>query len=1134
MRLLPGLLLVAILPAVAADPPTDTPPSAREGYDTPFFVVPYAAAKPVIDGVIGDDEWRGALSVRALQTIKGQVSVRQARFFLSWDEETIYLAMRSPFRTGERPVQKHRDRDGDQPTIWDDSYEVWFDVGARMEGGLELYTQYLGNFAGAKYDAAYLPTIGLRRLSYEAGWQPANRLVDAPAGRVWEMEVAIPRASIHVDQPFADGFALRACLARNYKRPWEQNSIESGGFQKPAQYARYELRKDAPALHLAGVADPRGGTVGLRLSANAAAARQLRWTFDSDSGLGRSGVLDLVPGAAAEAAPGLDLEGVHTGKASPKEFFRIRVTDPDSDALLLDWCSQRVIGAGSADATILDQEFEDDLGDQVALSLVLNPVADYLRVTGDFINFDARDSIERVEVDVVDGGGQRVASRTLTLGDLAYVRGTLELPGLQPGSYTSRLRAIGRTGENVLEREEAFEKKDPATEYDWWDTPHGNIEQVISPWTPVTWEAPRIGVWGRTMEVGAAGLPAALSSAGLGLLAAPCSLVAELAGGETVTVGPAALKALSAADHRAVIEARSSLGDLRVTSRVTAEFDGMYKVEMTLTPAQPVAVQSLKVVIPFANGVADHLHACGAGIRWGYAFEFIPPAKRGRLWDSRSVDGQPMKVGSFIPYVWIGNPKGGLCWFADTDCGWSPNDAVPALEVRRDGEQSTDLVLNLVGSPLTIDAPRTIDFAFLATPVKPLFKGWRVDTWNTSDTFAEFQCAEKVGSNRMLSPVPWTFDIEKCRKLVKQRQESSHPYVWGINKYRQWAVPYGRHNELFPRHMPEAKYFGEHWQSKGNWHLYYTKTLNDYMCHKLAEWIEQCDIDGYYSDNVRPEACSNVEAGRGYYLPDGRVQPEYNMFGLRRYFLRLRAVFAEHGKHDKIVTHMTHNMIIPWLGACDIAFDGEDHVIGPTDPRSFMDWWTLDRMRLDNPHQWGVVVKFMSEFENIKTWPDEAAYGKTHRAYVGQVLLHDALPFDRTSFAARDRFGIGVDGVQFLGFWDDGNGVSCTGQELYASAWLRPGKLLVLAVNRGRRSAEAEVRIDWEKLGLSRPRDWNVVDMEHIATYARFGGDGTEPLAVHELGARPVTFREDGTLVVTVDRQDYRLIAVETRADGGR
>ena len=74
--------------------------AAETEYKHPVAAIPYAATKPVIDGTVDDAEWQGAFSQRALQTTRKQISARQTRFWMMWDEENIYVAMRDPLRQG--------------------------------------------------------------------------------------------------------------------------------------------------------------------------------------------------------------------------------------------------------------------------------------------------------------------------------------------------------------------------------------------------------------------------------------------------------------------------------------------------------------------------------------------------------------------------------------------------------------------------------------------------------------------------------------------------------------------------------------------------------------------------------------------------------------------------------------------------------------------------------------------------------------------------------------------------------------------------------------------------------------------------------------------------------------------------
>lgn len=1079
--------------------------SVKGDYKTPTFVVPYASVKPQIDGAINDAEWQGALSVSALQTTNHAVSPRQARFWLLWDEDNLYLAMRSPLREGERLVQGLRMRDRDINVVFDDSYEIWPNVGSKSKDGQGVFFQFLSNFAGARSDVLYEPAVGNSRPGWVSGWEPKNRIT--PDGKAWEWEMVIPRQSLSKDTPFSDGFHMTCLLARNFKRPWEQNSIEgTSSFSVSDTYSHFILSKTAPAIHLLAVADPQAQTFGLSLQAfNAARADKVKWIFAGDGGVEKEGELAIEPGKLTPLISKLDLEKPGTGN------YRIRVVSPDGNTTYLDWCALRTFG----DLKSLTQTI-NDTGDQVSLSLTLNPVKDYVSVNGDFINYDARATIAKCRVTVTDQAGKALTEKDLQLDELAYVRGVLKLGALQPGDYTTKLTAFDKDGKALLSRESKFTKKDPVKEFPWWNTKLGNIERVISPWTPVTYAKNQFGVWGRTMAVGAAGLPKQITTQQNALLAGDITLVAQMADGKVVKATGAKATVVSQAAHRTVLKVTSQLGTLQVDSLVTVEFDGMYKVQMKLDPRKATAVKSLKMIVPFRNDMVDFVHAGGEGIRTGFNYSFLPKDKTGRIWDSYTVDGQPMVEGSFIPYVWLGNPKGGLCWFADSDEGWVPNNKVPAIEVRRDGKDSTDLVCNLISSDFTIAQPRSLTFAFEASPVKQMHAQWRMDSWWCGDTFRDFAQVEPKGGALIWTSLPYTLDTAKCKEMVEAQHKGSNGFIIGTDKYRANAVPYFENNTFGGSFAPEVSYFGDQWHCSISGGLCFEKTLTDYMIYHLGTWAKETGIDGFYIDNIRPVACDNIDAGRGYRLPSGKIQPTYQLFDTRTYYLRMRAAFAEQGKQNKIVLHLTNHMVLPWVGAADIAYDGEHNVIYPEMGKDFMDFWSLERMRGDLSDQWGTAVNFMHEYQGA--WEQQALI-RAMRPYTGMVLLYDALPsgdsngMNQIAWKARDRFGIETNDVRFIGYWDKDQGLTCATPKVYLACWQRPGtqpktgKVLIAVVNTGEKT-EAVVEIDAAKLGVPALANCKIWDAET--------NEAITPAA-------------NGTLRFTMDRHDYRQIIVEPK-----
>ncbi len=1016
---------------------------AGEEYRHPVAAIPYAAVKPVIDGTVGDAEWQCAFSQSALQTVGKQISSRQARFWVMWDEENIYVAMRDPLRPGERPVQAHRTREPgkDLDVIFDDCYEIWVSVDATdpLTGQPHCSSQFLGNFDGTRYDALHQPAVGNSRTSsYDCGWRPKNRITGK---NEWEMELAIPRASLGTTKsPFHDGMRFRALIARNYKRPWEQNSFEgTSSFSVIDTHSEFIMSKTAPAMHLLSVGDAAAKKIGLRIAAFGQADAKIRWSYKSDT-VSKDGTAEVKKGVLSEIADIPDLDVPGNGRV------RVTVTDAAGDALL-DWSALRAFGP-------IPKEEVKDTGDRLDLRLTFNPEKDYARIFGDFIGYDKRSEIKEVLIAVLDEKGKEIKRASTPMDNLAFAKAVMKFDNLAPGKYSVRIECKDSSGKAVASTDSSFTKDNLAAKFEWWKTKRGSIEKVIAPWTPVGLKGKTLAFWGREMEVGPAGLPARASTQGHEILAAPARLVATTADGKEITASAEGVKTLFDKDFRKTVEVSSRLGDIAVRSEVRAEFDGMYKVAMTLTPARPSALRKLQIVLPYKEDMAEYIHAVTAEIRSGFWYGFTPQGK-GKVWDCILLGDKTMKVGSFIPYVWLGSTKGGLCWFADSDEGWIPSDAVPAVEIQRNAPGQVDLVLNLIGTEATVDSPRTITFGLQASPVKQMHEGWREDNWWCGDTFRNYAHDQ----NLIFASTPFVVPAyaAKAKELVEAQHKAGKP-----------AVPYFIH-EALPGHLaPEINYFGEQWKSTVDKALCYRGSLIDYMVYNWSRWAEQYGIDGYYVDNMRPIACDNIEHGCGYRLPDGRIQPSFQIFDTRDYFLRSRAAFLEQRPASRLVLHMTNAMIIPWVGPADVAYDGEHHVIYPEMKKDFMDFWSLERLRVDYPGQWGVAVNFMHEYQG--NW-DPVAMHLAMRAYFAEVMLHDALPTGNENGHAsnlvkiRKAFGIGGGDVRFLAYWDK-TGISCEGKDIKLAGWLKPDKLLLLVANFGEKQ-DAVVTLSPDKLGWS-------------------------------------------------------------------
>jgi len=167
--------------------------------------------------------------------------------------------------------------------------------------------------------------------------------------------------------------------------------------------SEFVMSKTAPALHLMGVGDAAAGKIGLHLAALGQTDARIAWRYASDA-VTKEGAAGVKKAALAEVVnlPGLD------APADGKGQVRITVTGAGG-ATLLDWQSQRAFGG-------IPTEVIADRGDVLNLGIAFNPVRDYARVFGDFINYDARGEIH-------EGARQRLAP-----GERRLMRGDVEVP----------------------------------------------------------------------------------------------------------------------------------------------------------------------------------------------------------------------------------------------------------------------------------------------------------------------------------------------------------------------------------------------------------------------------------------------------------------------------------------------------------------------------------------------------------------------------------------------------------------------------------------------------------------------------------------------------------------------------------
>jgi hypothetical protein len=312
---------------------------------------------------------------------------------------------------------------------------------------------------------------------------------------------------------------------------------------------------------------------------------------------------------------------------------------------------------------------------------------------------------------------------------------TVGVPALADGTYELALCLTAADGKR-REITRTFTRK----HFPWEKETLGLERIVIPPFTPMTvsrWHS-RVSCVLRTHDIAGDGLWRQVTSQGTPLLASPMRLELDAAG-QTYTSQGKKVTFTEKAPDRVRGNASWRAGPLRGSTGFSLEYDGMAKLSLHLEPAEE-RIDALRLVIPMRTDETWLMHPVtdllrfhyagripdGAGTLWDYGgktntvryTESGKPDANGKVWDSRHV-GRHKLPAPFVPYLWLGGPERGLCWFAENDRGWSLDPERPALEIRRQGE-ATALIVHLFTRPTVVTRPRTLTFGLMATPAKPM------------------------------------------------------------------------------------------------------------------------------------------------------------------------------------------------------------------------------------------------------------------------------------------------------------------------------------------------------------------------------------------------------------------------------
>ncbi len=1105
------------------------------------FAVPRLETPPVIDGQIDPEEWRGALAISGLaqQNPGGNLLImRPTTFYLGWDDDNLYLACRTWIMPNYKPRVSGRAHNTATP--FDDGLEFnIMSLGQNVsEAGSDSSYKFFINALGTQGDMGRV-SVGQIFRTWQPQFETATRQTgpgSAPLdGSWWEAEVILPAKAFGLEGPNLAGDEWKMLLAFNHIPSWMQASIPiNSGYFDHSGFPSFILADDAPAVQvtmdeLPGIKD---GTAAVQFQIHnptaapvevALTARFEQWVDarTATSLLERATTLQVAPGETGTFAVNEPLPLEELGTRTGGLWYQVTQGDRE----LYRYYAFFKPGYAQNWVTYTPPK------EAFPLSAGFNPVRNNLQLRGDSYYLDDPADARALHYTVTrEGDSEPVAQGVLDEMDHHYFERLLELPPLPEGQYTVEARLELRDGSELGPETASFRKEDEANVFaDWWENDIGQTERLIPPYTALSGRRGRVAVLGREYRLNALGLPTAITAAGGDVLAGEARIVVVVDGREHTVPLRGTPRIRESRAWRQRFTGNATGAGLRFEVEGAIEQDGLVTLNLSYAPAgrEAVTIDALRIEFPLRGDVAENLVCIGAGGNYAsHTATVLPDDQTGQLWSTldTGIGGSYMQVGSFYPQVWLGNEQRGLLWWADSDQGWTPINEVPAHEVVRvgsdqlsvssdrsgDASHRTDhrslmtddapVVLrnNIISRTETIDGARALTFSYIATPFKPLPKGWRMAIYSENGTFTTdgFKTRKDPKTGQQINGWNWLHppsrDPEEWSTLwaefkaqadqdvhAKRHHDPAHARNHQGSRYVHTSIPmYGYGPQTGDRRV--SGYFASEW-GRGN----YNPTMTDYLLYLIDRSFGEGGLRTIYWDIFYTGVFSELQAGYGYVLPDGRVQPTFHGYNLRRFMMRLYALMHEHGLTPGAnVTHSSNAfplIAFPWI---DAVMDGEFVFFRDATAGDSYDYYLPPRMRaMAVPHNFGVSVSWM--ILNHVTEPQKRL--RNMRTFIDWHRMHDTWRCQDSRVPPDSilEWGLNDPDMEYLPYWR-ANHVQPQAEALLASVWRKPGRAIVVVFSEDDKTAGARdvaVTIDLAALGLAPARDWDgAVVVKEIGT----------------------------------------------------
>ena len=1020
------------------------------------FTVPACSENPVIDGNLSEIEWSEAVKIDGFINKQQILSNRKSKLYVTHDKNRLYLATITDTWNGKLKAEA---QNNDDSVLLDDTIE--FVTQGKDNSSYRIIVNSKGKF---------IETINDKQTANKTETNFASGIID----NKWFFEMSIPLNYLNIANS-NDGQTLKLSIARNYMKPpmdaFDVSAKEkftdtlSGALDKTDNYASVILKDKAAqaSLVLGDNLDigeifseliinnnPASNIVSSNveiIKADKAIVQQENKNDKNNFKLKIDKTLEICNEPVIAA---LRIEALNADKSilfyrnipfliNNNIFDFDYIVDRAGNKLILD-IKKYVVSAFAADKNIL-VEFTNKTGKQEFKELVKN--------------YDRNGKYSQINIPLS------------ALPDMTQLKVKLSLVDKENKCISSKECDFIK-----MENSEGVKCK------------IGEDNTVPVPWTSLKYNDPfGVECWNRQYDFNNAVIINKIKNGGDDILQEKLKFAVSQ-GGKLLHWENTVQNYLKKNDDNGVITSESISGNIKLTCKITVEFDGMIRVDGILSSSKPEKIDAMTLEIPIKSEIAKYLYASrGENLGFSYCGDWETRiGKLGDYWKSK-----------FTPFVWIGDEDKGLTWFAENDKGWNNAKDDAEIEILRKNSQ-TILRINYADKPFELSKPFEFTFGLQATPVKPRPADWRKFRVGSFEDSKGTSAIVIGWSGRYPnSSIYWglKYDYSKLKKEVTFAKELGFKFI----------APYS-----FPQigdgDSPEIRYYLEEWaREKSDGHArkypmdwksptkefpftflsYASKSYHNYWIYNFYNLLKNVPgLNGIYYDGAIVASSNNPKQGC-LYVKNGKEYGTYPVFAARDFYKRVYKMAKKLNKDNIVIGHISCTRGIPCESFFDIVIDGEH--LATYLARNNYDY--IDTIPLDvwktqfTCRQTGCIPILLPQinrafFQNAKKIEVmKEAYIKSSRSMIAMLLIHDIAAFNYLIdskelddyFKHLDEFGI-VEST-FYPYWSNQDMVTSFSDNIKISVYQNKDKILLGMANISAKNMQGDIKINMSHLNIT-------------------------------------------------------------------